>query len=140
MRELAGIASYDLMSVQTIVLWAMVVNAPVSLVTGVLFPVACRWIEQTDAFPVSRVYILEAVGSFAGGLAVTALLSRHVPMVRVFLLLALVLASSRDRMPVLASFTPGWQRQATDTDKPASCVDCLTGNHVARTAGPAVRD
>jgi hypothetical protein len=70
-RELAGVASYDLMSVQTIVLWAIVVNAPVSLVTGALFPLACRWIEQTDSFPISRVYILEAVGSFAGGLAVT---------------------------------------------------------------------
>ncbi len=44
-RRLAGAASYDLLSVQTIVLWSMVVNAPVSLVTGALFPLACRWIE-----------------------------------------------------------------------------------------------
>ncbi len=93
-RELAGVASYDLMSVQTIVLWAMVVNAPVSLVTGALFPLACRWIEQTDSFPISHVYILEALGSFAGGLAVTALLACHVHTVRVFLLLALVLLLS----------------------------------------------
>src|SRR5512143_3954084 len=48
-RTLAGIASYDLMSVQTLVFWAMIVNAPVSLVTGVLFPVACRWVERTDS-------------------------------------------------------------------------------------------
>ncbi len=93
-RELAGVASYDLMSVQTLVLWAMVVDAPVSLVTGALFPVACRWIERTEAFPIARVYIFEALGSFAGGLAVTALLAWHVPTVRVFLLLALVLAIS----------------------------------------------
>ena len=78
-RDLAGIAAYDLMSVPAIILWALVVNAPVSLVTGVLFPVACRWIEQTDTFPISRVYVLEAAGSFAGGLAVTALLACHVP-------------------------------------------------------------
>jgi len=90
-RELAGVASHDLMSVQTMVLWAMAVNAPVSFVTGVLFPVACRWIEQTDSFPISRIYILEALGSFAGGLAVTALLACHVHTVRVFFLLALVL-------------------------------------------------
>jgi predicted membrane-bound spermidine synthase/Na+-translocating ferredoxin:NAD+ oxidoreductase RnfG subunit len=93
-RELAGIASYDLMSVQTIVLWAMVVNAPVSFVTGALFPVACRWIEQTESFPIARVYILEALGSFAGGLAVTALLACHVHTVRVSFLLALVLLAS----------------------------------------------
>ncbi len=90
-RELAGIASYDLVSIQTMVLWAMAVNAPVSLVTGVLFPVACRWMAQTCASPVSRVYLLEAVGSFTGGLAVTVLLSWHTPMVRVSLLLALIL-------------------------------------------------
>ncbi len=93
-RELAGVASYDLMSVQTIVLWAMAVNAPVSLVTGVLFPVACRWIERTAAFPVSRVYILEATGSLIGGLLVTVLLACHVHTVRVFFLLALVLLLS----------------------------------------------
>jgi predicted membrane-bound spermidine synthase/Na+-translocating ferredoxin:NAD+ oxidoreductase RnfG subunit len=93
-RELAGVTSYDLMSVQAIVLWAMVVNAPVSLVTGALFPVACRWIERTDTFPISHVYVLEAVGSFAGGLAVTALLACHVHTARVFLLLALALLLS----------------------------------------------
>ncbi len=90
-RDLAGVASYDLMSVPTIILWAMIVNAPVSFVTGALFPLACRWFEQTDSFPISRVYILEALGSFAGGLAVTALLACHVPTVRVFFLLALVM-------------------------------------------------
>ncbi len=93
-RELAGIASYDLMSIQTLVFWAIAVNAPVSLVTGVLFPVACVWVERTDSFPVSRVYILEAVGSFVGGLAVTALLAYHVAVPCVFLLLALVLLLS----------------------------------------------
>jgi spermidine synthase/Na+-translocating ferredoxin:NAD+ oxidoreductase RnfG subunit len=93
-RELAGIASYDLMSLPTIVFWAMIVNAPVSFVTGVVFPVACRWIERTDSFPISRVYLLEAMGSFAGGLAVTALLACHWHMVRVSFLLALAPLSS----------------------------------------------
>ena len=93
-RDLAGVASYDLMPVQTLLLWSIVVNAPVSLVTGLLFPLACRWIEKTDSFPISRVYILEAAGSFAGGLAVTALLVLHVPTLRVFSLLALVLLFS----------------------------------------------
>lgn len=91
-RDLAGLASYDLVPVQTTVLWSIGVNAPVSLITGLLFPAACRWVERTHAFPVSRVYILEAVGSLAGGLAVTALLFWHVPMVRIALLLAVALS------------------------------------------------
>ncbi|MCU0916350.1 MAG: 4Fe-4S binding protein [Planctomycetes bacterium] len=90
-RELAGVASYDLMPVQTLVFWALLVNAPVSFVTGMLFPLACRWIEPSAGVPIGRVYLLEAAGSFAGGLAVTALLACHVPALRVFFLLALVL-------------------------------------------------
>ncbi|MBN2133740.1 MAG: 4Fe-4S binding protein [Sedimentisphaerales bacterium] len=103
-RELAGVASYDLMSIQAIVLWAVVVNAPVSLVTGVLFPVACRWVEKTEAFPVSRVYILEATGSLLGGLVVTLLLSQHVPAVRVLFLLALLLSLSVAAVAVAGLF------------------------------------
>ena len=93
-RELAGVASYDLMSVQAIVFWSLIVNAPVSLVTGLLFPLACRWVEQTQGFPVSRVYILEAAGSFLGGIAVTVLLALHVDAVRVLFLLATALSVS----------------------------------------------
>jgi spermidine synthase len=97
-RELAGVASYDLMSVQAIVFWSLVVNAPVSLVTGLLFPLACRWVEQTQGLPVSRVYVLEAAGSFLGGIAVTVLLALHVDAVRVLFFLTIVLS-----LAVLAS-------------------------------------
>jgi len=93
-RELAGVASYDLMSVQAIVFWSLVVNAPVSLVTGLLFPLACRWVEQTRGFPVSRVYVLEAAGSFLGGIAVTVLLTLHMDAVRVLFLLGTALSLS----------------------------------------------
>ena len=93
-RTLAGVASYDLMSVQAMVWWAIVVNAPVSLITGVLFPVACRWVKEAQAFSVARVYILEALGSFAGGLVVTVLLAHHVSTVQVLFLLALILLLS----------------------------------------------
>jgi len=93
-RALAGLASYDLMSVQAMVIWSLVVNAPVSLVTGLLFPLACRWIEQTQSFPVSRVYVLEAVGSLLGGIAVTVLLALHLDVVRILLLIAIALATA----------------------------------------------
>ncbi len=106
-RGLAGLASYDLMSVQAIVFWSLVVNAPVSLVTGLLFPLACRWIEEMQAFPVSRVYILEAVGSFLGGIAVTVLLALHVDAVRLIFFVTIALAAS-----VLASLCVGSKPRA----------------------------
>jgi spermidine synthase/Na+-translocating ferredoxin:NAD+ oxidoreductase RnfG subunit len=106
-RRLAGLAAYDLMSIQAIVFWSLLVNAPVSLVTGLLFPLACRWIEQTQAFPVSRVYVLEAVGSFLGGIAVTVLLAWHVDTVRILFLVTIALAAS-----VLASSCAGSRRRA----------------------------
>lgn len=93
-RGLAGLASYDLMSVQTLVFWSLIVNAPVSFVTGLLFPLACRWVEQTQAFPVSRVYVLEAIGSFIGGVGVTVLLTLHADAVQVLFFLVIVLSLS----------------------------------------------
>jgi spermidine synthase len=105
-RGLAGLASYDLMSVQAIVLWSLVVSAPVSLVTGLLFPLACRWVEQTQGFPVSHVYILEAVGSVLGGILVTMLLALHVDAVRVLFCMTVALAAS-----VLASSCAGPTRR-----------------------------
>ncbi|UCG59993.1 MAG: 4Fe-4S binding protein [Phycisphaerales bacterium] len=93
-RELAGIESYALLSIRSILFWSMVVNAPVSVITGMLFPTACRWVEQEDSLAVSRVYILEAAGSFVGGLGVTLLLGLGASLVRVFLLLAFVVCVS----------------------------------------------
>ncbi|MBN2446030.1 MAG: hypothetical protein JXO22_04860, partial [Phycisphaerae bacterium] len=97
-RELAGLASYDLMSVQAIIFWSLLVNAPLSLTTGLLFPLACRWVERTQSFPVSHVYVLEAAGSFLGGVVVTVLLALHVDTVRILFLMSIVLS-----LPVLAA-------------------------------------
>lgn len=103
-RHIAGIESYELFSVGTLVLMSMLANGPVSLVTGILFPVICRWIgkeikrevseEQKGRLAVSWVYILEAAGSFAGGLAVTALLGAGVGFGRIFFVLVFLVALS----------------------------------------------
>ena len=98
-RELAGIESYALWSIRDILLISIVVNAPISLVTGILFPIICRWIETNSTedwkgFSVSYVYTLEAAGSFAGGIGVTLLLGFGVNPVMVFFILALVLSWS----------------------------------------------
>ncbi len=90
-RQLAGIESYAFVSVRAIVLLSFVVNAPVSLVTGMLFPVLCRWVQQKKEFAVSTVYIFEAAGSFAGGLGTTVLLWLGASLAQISLLLVFVL-------------------------------------------------
>ncbi len=93
-RELAGIESYALLPIRAILLLSIVVNAPVSTITGMLFPLACRWVQQDRKLAVSRVYIIEAAGSFVGGLGVSVLLGLGVSLARLFFILALVLSLS----------------------------------------------
>jgi len=93
-RELAGIESYALWSVWSILVVSIIVNAPVSIITGMLFPIACRWIEKDQKLPVSQVYIIEAAGSFVGGLGVTALLALGMNSARIFFILAIFVSLS----------------------------------------------
>jgi spermidine synthase len=93
-RELAGIESYALLPIKTIVFLSIVVIAPVSIITGMLFPIACRWVQREDELAVSRVYIIEAAGSFLGGLGTTLLLGVGVSSARIFFILAFVVSFS----------------------------------------------
>jgi len=93
-RELAGIEPYELLPIRAILLLSIVVNAPVSIITGILFPIACRWGQQDRKLPVSRVYIIEAAGSFLGGLGVTVLLGFSVSSARIFFILAFIVSLS----------------------------------------------
>ncbi|KPJ66811.1 MAG: hypothetical protein AMJ43_06960, partial [Coxiella sp. DG_40] len=120
-RELAGIESYALWSVRAILLLSIVINAPVSIITGMLFPILCRWFQSDSELPISRVYITEAAGSFVGGLGVTVLLGLGVNSMRVFFILALIVSlsaffvqfakrimqSTRAVIPYVLSFLPG---------------------------------
>jgi len=93
-RELAGIEPYELLSIRNILLLSIVINAPVSIITGMLFPLACRWVQQGEKLPVSCVYIIEAAGSFLGGLVVTVLLGFGVGSATIFFVLAFVVSLS----------------------------------------------
>jgi len=104
-RELVGIESYALWSVWAILIVSIIVNAPVSIITGMLFPTACRWVEKDQQLPVSQVYIIEAAGSFVGGLGVTVLLALGISPARIFFILALFVSLSA----VLAQFTKARQ-------------------------------
>jgi len=93
-RELVGIESYALLPIRAVLLLSIIVNAPVSIITGMLFPIACRWFQQAEEAAVARVYILEAAGSFIGGLGVTVLLASGLTVIKVFFILAFILSTS----------------------------------------------
>ncbi len=90
-RQLAGVQSYALLSIRTILFLSMAINAPVSIITGLFFPIACRWLRDDGDSAVSRVYIIEAAGSFLGGTGVTVLLGLGISSARIFFILALIL-------------------------------------------------
>jgi len=93
-RELGGIPSYALLPIKTVLLLSILVNAPLSVITGMFFPVLCRWYERGQRFGVSKVYILEAAGSFAGGLMVTYFLASGVSFVMIFFVLCFIVTLS----------------------------------------------
>lgn len=91
-RQIAGVSSYTLLSIHQMVFLSLLVNAPVSIITGVFFPLACRWIKRDSIFPVSNVYILEAAGSFLGGIGSTVLLGLGVNSTTIFFLLVFIIS------------------------------------------------
>ncbi|NIP26160.1 MAG: 4Fe-4S binding protein [Phycisphaerae bacterium] len=93
-RELTGVEIYELLSIRAVLLLSIVINAPVSIITGMLFPIACRWVREDQKLPVSLVYILEAAGSLSGGLAATVLLGFGISSAAIFFLLAFIVSLS----------------------------------------------
>ena len=73
-RSLGGISAYEVYPFARMFAISMIVNAPISLTTGLLFTLACRWWEREQELPPARVYMVEALGSFLGGATVTLLL------------------------------------------------------------------
>ncbi len=76
-RTLAGVPSYGVFPLAAMFVLLFLVNAPVSLLTGFLFPAGCRWAEKDAGLPAARVYAFETLGACVGGLFVTALLMGH---------------------------------------------------------------
>jgi predicted membrane-bound spermidine synthase len=126
-RELAGIESYALWSIRDILLVSLIVNAPISLVTGMLFPIACRWVgsetaDRGERLPVSHVYMLEAAGSFAGGIGVTILLAYGINPAMIFLLLALILSLSVFLIRFASVYVTSTRRTAGLTGRLVTCA------------------
>jgi spermidine synthase len=93
-RKCAGVEVYELFPIWKMIFWSLAVNAPLSFVTGFVFPLACRWFREAGKLPVADVYVFESVGSFAGGLAVTLMLVSGFNTFLVFFVIAFILSSS----------------------------------------------
>ncbi len=89
-RHLAGVSPYELFPLARMFAVTLAMNAPVSLLTGVVFTLACGQKNGKDERAVSRVYVLEAGGSFSGGVAVTCMLAAGVAAETAFLISACV--------------------------------------------------
>jgi len=93
-RRIAGIEAYALLPLAKLLVWSLAVCAPVSALTGFLFPLLCRWLEQGTRWPITRVYVLESVGSLIGGLGVTIGLAAGASASSIFLVLTAILAAA----------------------------------------------
>ncbi len=73
-RQLYGVAAYELFPLDRLLPAILWLNAPTSLLTGLLFPILCDWARRRHNLPVARVYATETIGAFAGGALATATL------------------------------------------------------------------
>lgn len=89
-RRMAGIQAYDVFPLTSMLTLLFLVNAPVSVLTGFLFPAGCRWAERDSSLPVARVYAFETLGACLGGLFVTGLLLGRVSGQVVFAWMCLI--------------------------------------------------
>ncbi len=112
-RSLGGVPAYEVYPFGRMFAVGLIANAPISLVTGLLFTLACRWWEQGQTLPPARVYIVETFGSFFGGVTVTLLLAAGVAGETVICISAAILvagaaicwavASRSERSPAIGS-------------------------------------
>jgi spermidine synthase len=88
-RPLAGVSVYELFPFVRMCGVSLLTNAPVSFLTGWLFTRACHYLSAASPLAVARVFVAESAGSFAGGVAVTLLLTAGVAAESIFLYAAL---------------------------------------------------
>lgn len=93
-RGIAGVESYELFPAVRLLPVSMLVNAPVSVLTGALFTLACRWMSGSGNPAVARVYVYESLGAVSGGLGATLLLAIGMSSETVFFVAAISVAAA----------------------------------------------
>lgn len=107
-RSILNLESFILVPLPSLLLFSALANAPTSFLSGFLFSMACTWVAKTFALPVARVYIIETIGGFVGGLFVAGFLARDMPGEKVFLYAALVFAAAMLAHLFQARMHPVW--------------------------------
>ncbi|MCP4179457.1 MAG: 4Fe-4S binding protein [bacterium] len=90
---LLGTKSFELISIQTLISYILIFNAPISFFTGFLFVIGSKWMSG-DRTPVIKVYLGEALGSFVGAFVVTILLFSSMSEQNIYIIASLVLIFS----------------------------------------------
>ncbi|MBN1442098.1 MAG: hypothetical protein JXA90_05275, partial [Planctomycetes bacterium] len=93
-RAIAGVEAYEFFPLLRMAGIALLVNSPVSFLSGFFYTRACHAFSAAESIAPARVFIVEALGSFAGGIAVTLLLAGGAAEERIFLLTAGLLAGA----------------------------------------------
>ncbi|MFH0781218.1 MAG: 4Fe-4S binding protein [Pseudomonadota bacterium] len=93
-RSILDLESFILVPLPSLLLFTALANSPTSFLSGFLFSMACTWVAETFVLPVARVYIIETIGGFIGGLFVTGLLTLGIPGEKVFLYAALMFTAA----------------------------------------------
>ena len=97
-RVLLRISPGEFIALLPMVVASLLIILTFSLLVGAIFPFACKLYitsESTAAISIGRVYVLEAIGSIIGGLAITFCLIPHFSSFQIIILFSLlVLAHS----------------------------------------------
>ncbi|MBU0677943.1 MAG: 4Fe-4S binding protein [Verrucomicrobia bacterium] len=93
-RALAGVSTYELFPFARMFPVSFIANAPVSFLIGLLFSLACEWMSGLGGIPVARVYIVETIGAFVGGILVTMALAFGMSSETIFLYAGLVVCAA----------------------------------------------
>ncbi|MDY0002080.1 MAG: hypothetical protein RBU30_12350, partial [Polyangia bacterium] len=82
LRSIMGVDPQRLLPMETLLISALLLTAPVGAIIGALFPVTGRLLKGPSRDPVTLGYVWESAGSLAGGVAFTYLLAtRFDPLV-----------------------------------------------------------
>jgi spermidine synthase len=114
-RSLAGAIPGEGMGLLAIFSTSFLVLAPLGLVDGAMFAFGCRAYAHLTGGgtpSIGRVYVLEALGGIAGGIAFTYLMIPFLYSVQIVVVLSVLNLLAAGLIVVFACTAPGWSRAA----------------------------
>ena len=121
---IAGIQPYEIFPVTVMTATAFLINAPVSIITGVLFVLAVKWLKKSG-LPAADAYIAESAGSFAGAVAATILLYAAVPPFTIYQAGTSLLAAAATLFHISGNKSSGYKARPAIPVLLAVCISAL---------------